>query len=433
MKPTDLADATARALDLLPPGDPAHPDPRLRRDPGLVDEARLTRETAADVWLAVSPLHVAPPDVLHAIMAEIDPPSSVSAGNGRPLLRWLAVSGWAAAAVLAVFLWQRPEEKQPRTARSGQSVASSFSHENPPETAPAPVSPSRDSRRDRDILRLQTRLAEVRSVSNSNTPRVMSLTAPGGVRRTPEEARRRVQTILTNALRSALEVESGAPSDPSSLVIERGWLPGGVPVPGDGGVIRHRNFPEQNWQELGLLRSAEGEYYDSLGKTIWSADPDGRGFIGRKTNVEDDVARFTNAPAEEAIKPLSPRTSPEGFIVENPTDRTIEVIIDQLPAPAEGTQHIILATDSSGHAEEIPLSPSGAADSAAYEELVASAHSTAITTPTGVFTSSSTSAGFGGTLVFTLQNFATLSSFQLVERATFVTGQPDTIIIEGTP
>ena len=73
MNPADLADATARTLDLLPPDDPARSDPRLLRDPALAEEARLTRETAAAVWLAVSPLCVAPPDLLQSVIAEIQP------------------------------------------------------------------------------------------------------------------------------------------------------------------------------------------------------------------------------------------------------------------------------------------------------------------------------------------------------------------------
>jgi hypothetical protein len=47
MNPSDLGDATARALNLLPPGDPASSDPRLARDSQLVEEAKRARETVA--------------------------------------------------------------------------------------------------------------------------------------------------------------------------------------------------------------------------------------------------------------------------------------------------------------------------------------------------------------------------------------------------
>ena len=42
MHPTDLADATARALDLLDPEDLANSDPRMFRDPHLAGETRQT-------------------------------------------------------------------------------------------------------------------------------------------------------------------------------------------------------------------------------------------------------------------------------------------------------------------------------------------------------------------------------------------------------
>ena len=104
MKSEDIADATARALDLLAPGDPARSDPRLVRDPRLAKEMRLTREAAAAVWLAVSPLEVAPPEVLQAVLEEISP-HAASMEKARSYLPWLAASGWAAAAAVAFFLW----------------------------------------------------------------------------------------------------------------------------------------------------------------------------------------------------------------------------------------------------------------------------------------------------------------------------------------
>ncbi len=100
MSRTDREDAIAKALDILPPGDGARSDPRLMRDAELAEEARLTRETAADVWLAVSPLRAAPPDVLHNVMAKIDakPPAVAKTRRFTP---WLAASGWAAAIAVA--------------------------------------------------------------------------------------------------------------------------------------------------------------------------------------------------------------------------------------------------------------------------------------------------------------------------------------------
>jgi hypothetical protein len=185
----------------------------------------------------------------------------------------------------------------------------------------------------------------------------MSLSAPGAVRRTEDESRRYVRKLLTDALRSALEAASGAPSDPAALVIERGWLPGGLPVPDDGGLIRHRNFPEQDWQELGLSRAANGNYYDAASQTIWSPDPDGRGFVGRKTNGKDDVAEFTNEPDKETA-PLKPQTAPEGFVIENPAEKTTDIFVENMPDVPAGKQLIVSVTGADGTITAIPLTQS---------------------------------------------------------------------------
>ncbi len=448
MNPTDLADATARALDLLDSSDPAKSDPRLLRDPRLADEARLTREAAAEVWLAVSPLRVAPAEVLHELMAKIDPAESPRRRMSGRVLPWLTVSGWAAAAMLAFFLWPRTSVPESRISRNklpaSQFPGNNDHPANPPLTGPS----SREARIRKDIVRLQERLASFRRDRANDTPRVISLTAPGNVRRTAEEARQRVQSILTNALRSALEAESATPADPASLVIERGWLPGGLPLPSDGGTIRHRNFPEHAWQEMGLLRSVDGEYFDASANTVWSADPDGRGFIGRKIAADEDVTRFNTEPDPAVTKTAKPRTVPEGFIIESPDDEKTEVVIDQVPEPQAGAQHFMLVTDSSGHTETIPVTPPNPApvpDSPPPAEGgglgMDSGSTLAAWTGNGSFNVndltgawiSNTAANSLGTVVFTLHGITGASSFQLVERPVIPNGQPDTIIVEGGP
>ncbi|MES2920999.1 MAG: hypothetical protein V4819_05615 [Verrucomicrobiota bacterium] len=450
MNTADLADATARALDLLDSNDPANSDPRLLRDPRLAEEARLTREAAAEVWLAVSPLRVAPGDVLPELMAKIDPSARTAPGTGPRFLPWLAVSGWAAAAALAFFLWPDAAVHESGGGRK-QLADDSFAADAAHQPAPSPAPPtSREVRIRKEIVRLQERLAIVGRDRSEEAPRVMHLTAPGTVRRTAEESRQRVQSILTNALRSALEAESASPSEPAALVIERGWLPGGLPLPTNGGIIRHRNFPEQTWQEMGLLRSADGEYLDASANTIWSADPAGRGFIGREITGEEDVTRFNTDPDPAITKVTKPRTVPEGFIVENSNDNSSEIVIDQVPAPEPGNGHVVLVTDSSGNTEAIPLTPANApavpdapldsappAESGAFSPDVAGwtgAH--VISYPYDNRTSAwlyNASAVNLGTIVFTLQGTTNVGSFQLVQRPLVPNGQPDKIIVEGGP
>jgi hypothetical protein len=185
----------------------------------------------------------------------------------------------------------------------------------------------------------------------------MSLSAPGAVRRSEDESRQYIQSLLTNALRSALEASSGAPSDLASLVIERGWLPGGLPVPDDGGLIRHRHFPEQNWQELGLSRAANGNYYDPSSQIVWSPDPEGRGFIGKKFGENDNLDDFSQEPGQELPTP-KPQALPEGFVIENPAEKTTDIFVENLPDIPAGKQLILQTTAANGTITEIPLTPS---------------------------------------------------------------------------
>lgn len=361
MKSTDLADATARVLNILPPGDPAGTDPRLARNPRLAEDARESAETAAAVWLAVSPLRVAPPDVLRDVMEEIQSPAAVKPAVRRNLFPLLAASGWAAAAAIAIVsLW--PERLQPTASHAPDESPSSPgkpAENNAPSDTPAP----RDARLKKDIARLQDRLAKIQSQPTRETPQVMTLSAPGAVRRTEEESQRYVRKLLTDALRSALEAASGAPSDPATLVIERGWLPGGITTAGDG-LIRHRNFPEQDWQAHGLLRSENGDYLDTASQTVWSRDLEGRGFIGRKTAEKEDVSHFTGESGQQAT-PQKSAPAPEGFVIENPAEKSTEIFVENMPEIPPGKQLILETTNAEGMVKAVPLTQTGTGEIAA--------------------------------------------------------------------
>lgn len=437
MHSADLADATARALDLLDPEDLANSDPRIFRDPHLAWETRQTREAAAEVWLAVSPLRVAPAEVLHGLMEKIKPPSLATPRSHREIMPWLAASGWAAAVALAFFLWPAPSAPPVLTRQNIRTTSVTTTDpaaELPFQNHPTPrTSPIR-----REITRLEERLASVQQQQRSGTsPRVIHLTAPGAVRRTAEDSRQRVHSILIEALRTALEVDRATPADPAELVIERGWLPGGLPLPADGGTIRHRNFPERAWQEMGLLRSESGEYLDAAAKTLWSAAADGRGFTGRKITEDEDVSRFSNTPSPGVTPVAAPRTAPEGFIIESPTDHKIEVVIDQVPAPAPGSQHFIVVTDSSGHTETVPITPPNPLSVPSQDPVTESVPASAgwevvfSESPDG---SISNLANCGAGPVFvTLTGLVGLESFQLIERPMVANGQSATIIVQGGP
>ena len=434
MSRTDREDATARALDLLPPGDEARSDPRLLRDPELLDEARLTREAAADVWLAVSPLRAAPSDVLHAVMARIDakPPAAAKVRRFTP---WIAASGWAAAVVVAVSLWPQAEkggttkvivEKEVREAGAAPQVQIV-------REAVGPRSAEKEDRRLRsELMKLRGSLARLSDDAILTAPRVMSLNSPGGVERSPEEARARVWAVLTGALRTALEAESGAPNDPAALVIERGWLPDGVIAPEDGGVIRHRNFPESAWQDYGLLKSDEGTYYDPERELVWNKDEEGRGFIGRKATTGDDLTAFRTAEESPAVAANQVRTAPEGFVIEDPVTNKAEVVIDQVPAPAEGMEHHVVWKDSSGTEGKIKL---GAAQ-AAYAQSGGGGLKSAAGHAASPLVFQSPNVGpaqgpLSNTIVLTIPNSGGVKSFQLIESPVIPNGTPFRVIVQG--
>ena len=432
MNPADLADAAARALDLLPTGDPASSDPRLLREPQLAEEGRLSKDTAAAVWLAVSPLRVAPQDVLQTVMAEIHPPESPKVQRYRAHVFWLAASGWAAAIGIAVLLF--PQSKVMReysTSASAptpppQSVGSYFS--------PIPEAAPRDSSIRKEILKLQEQLARFREDPSVLSPRVVALTAPGAVRRTPEDARKRLHIILTNALRSALEAEGGASGDAASIVIERGWLPGGLPILQQGELIRHRNFPERDWESLGLFRSEDGSYYDSSSQTIWSPDPEGRGFVGRKINTEDQLTGFTQEPIESGA-PKKLEASPEGFIVSNSIDGTTDIVVQNVPEVSDGEQLVMQTTNADGCKNEVLLTLDATAETSKPRAV-----SWNNVSPTSVNSSNSgaeifhsTGRATGGSILVSLRNSTIPAGLQLIARDTNLNGQPDRVIVTTEP
>ncbi|QJE98105.1 hypothetical protein [Luteolibacter luteus] len=446
MSRTDREDATAKALDLLPPGDEARSDPRLMRDPELLDEARLTREAAADVWLAVSPLRAAPSDVLHAVMARIDakPPAAAKVRRFTP---WLAASGWAAAVAVAVGLWPRGEQSAQKTVAAGKDYSAAG------ESAKVQVQgspndlvtiPEREDRRMRgELMQLRSRLERLNDEAFKTSPRVMALSSPGGIERTPEEARDRVSAILMGALRSALEAESGAPGDPAALVIERGWLPDSVAAPAEGEVIRHRHFPEESWEELGLLRSDDGAYYDPQKQVVWTKDEEGRGFIGQLAAAGTDLSIFKQPGEAPALATNQIRTEPEGFIIEDPLRKSFDVVIDSLPRPSDGTTQVVRWESGDGNINEVPLNTAVASSKSNSSQGQTSGYSGPPRTVAGTSQSANSATlqasasldvlpvGISNTIVFSIPNSGGVTSFQLIEKPVVPNGKPFKVIVKG--
>ncbi len=423
MTKPDREDAVARALDILPTGDPSASDPRLLRDPALQEEARAAREAAADVWLAVSPLRAAPPDVLHSVMDKIGLPQAAMPERRIRIAPLLAASGWAAAAAIAFCLWpHRPSSQTPVIVAEPPAPASKSSDRDRRATvsaAPGRAPALEDHRLEQEVARLKKRFAAFRESESAIAPRVMSLSAPGTSRKTPEETRQRVRAALSGGLRSSMEIESGAPSDPAALVIERGYLPDGLGAPDEGTILRHRNFPQESWEELGLMRSDDGAYYDPSRHLLWTREPSGTSFVGKKVDKDADLSAY-KPPDEIASVTKAPyRAEPEGFVIEDPMTNQAEVMIDQVPPPAEGNEQKIVWVDATGatgsmtvNALTMSTANAGAAASGNTGIPLASGSPTVFYPFNNFFPADGSGLG---TLFFTIPNSGGLRSFQLIE------------------
>ncbi|MCW1887373.1 hypothetical protein OKA04_21730 [Luteolibacter flavescens] len=356
MPRTNLDDATAKALDLLPHDDPARSDPRLVRDAQCLEEIRATQETAADVWLATSPLRAAPPEVLSSIMSKVDARTPLAHRNVK-FFPWLAASGWVAAAV-AFILWPRGGEQAPDVAKVGLPTAlPSKSVRDTATTLPVPGAPADrraipDDRRMReDLLRYQAQLHNLDEQGALTAPRVLSLHSPNALLPSAEEMQRRV----TNALGWMMELEGGMSADPARLVIKNGWMPESMSL-SDGEYVRHLNFPPNAVEDYALMVSGDGAYYDKANDMIWAKDENGHGYLGRRVTAEDNLSAYHFPDADTlAANRVEVRTEPEGLVVEDPMTNTAKVLIDKVKPPQPGYEQVVVWTDTSGNENRIPV------------------------------------------------------------------------------
>lgn len=356
MSSADHEDAVARSLDFLPENDQAWTDPRFVKNRRLAEEARTAREAAIDVWLTVSPLRATPPDILGRIMEQVAPEvKPVLPARRARYVRWtLGIGGWAAAAVLLIL---------PYFDRAGHPDPGAGKLRLFPDPAGAPpvaktldrpgVAPSFPRDREQAMREQITRLTKAvqRQQDTRVFPKVKSLSTPGSVAENPSDTQQRLRRMLVNALRSSLEARTGAPGDSSSLVIERGWIPPGMHPLTDGETIRHRNFPEDSWQELGLWRTEGGAYYDPANDILWQPDPEGRGFIGRRSTEADDLTGDGEVDGVAEGRPFT-QSEPSGFLIENPENSSIDVIIEGVAPAPEGSSHYLVWTNPDGTTQE---------------------------------------------------------------------------------
>ncbi len=443
MNRPDREDAVARALDILPPGDPAASDPRLVRDEALSEEARATREAAADVWLAVSPLRAAPPDVLASVLDKIGLPApELPVPKVRRLAPLLAASGWAAAVAVAICLWPRDAGEKtshmvvgtPKTPSAKSTDREEGTGGDASGAAGSADYDVRTERLRRDYANLQKTVEMLRRNELATLPRVMNLRTPGSPHRSPEESRQqmfqKMYQMMANSFRDQLEVYEGEPGDAADFVIERGYMQPGMDLASSDIVLRHLNFPQQSWQDYNLLRSDDGEYYDPIRQLLWTSDPVGGGFVGRRMENVDLAAFRGGDTGGSTVKTAVAKNDPEGFILEDPVTKKAEVVIDQVPPAQAGHEHRILWTDASGASGTIPVVSATSATATANTNAsgavyFVSGNNRYLTLPGGPFQwngdassgnlVAANSAGSPATVMASFSTTSTVTSFQLVE------------------
>jgi hypothetical protein len=312
--------------------------PAPQFDDPLRSEDEASRRALALLWLAdSSPLAAAPPDALPALRAKLalDAP----AAPRRRSWRIVAFAGWAAAACLAVLLWQGPQHApevvvQPvkdKAARPGPVV---------PDKQPAPESAAPESATVQplnDPAALRRQLAKLKeslktapgTPLGTHRPVIRELLPPGSA--ASAAGGDHVFDLLANALESELSRRSPS-GDARELIIESGWANWTAALPPDT-TFRHRSFPASRWEELGLLKGAGGQFLDPATGWLWSPDPSGTDYTGRVAPADLDRTAFV--PAEEDRAIATTTSVPAGWLLTGAKGETI-IALNNLPALPEG-------------------------------------------------------------------------------------------------
>ncbi len=342
MKSTQI---TLRALDRLSPNEARELESELANNPALAAELRATEDAITAVWHAASPLRSAPPEALNFIHEKLHP---VRNRPGLPFT--LAALGWAAAVGLAFLLFIRPQTAPPiASTRETSSPVPPFVS-SPQGIPPRPETQApRPDRQLETIRHLRQELVALRA--RKSGPRIRELRAPGDTASSlPGDRNRALIDLLTAALADNLARHS---ESPATLVVEEGWLGSDFADLPEDGVIRHRSFPAENFSDFGLLRSAEGDFYDPAAGLLWTPAQDGGGYLGRPAPGDLDLTHFGAAPDDSPIvDPESPQTpspekaSPSGYLVQSEKDGSATIIIGNLPI--DGTVPELVASTDGG-------------------------------------------------------------------------------------
>ena len=331
-------------------------------DDPIPADTEESRQALTLLWLAESnPLSAAPEDSLANIRARLELPRPQPLRRTGPWRAAFAAGGWAAAACLALLLWQQhgPSSKTPVPVTAGTPVPGGkgpLPHRERP--APRPAAESVVVQPLTDPAELRRQLAGVRSAltgqgrdnAGIHRPVIRELRPPGAA--VPASGQDRVLDLIATALESDLNRRSARPNS-REVVIESGWANWASVMPGDV-TFRHRQFPASRWQELGLLRSPAGQFFDPASGWLWTPEPGSPDYTGQPAPPDLDRALF--AAADSGKSPPSVAASaiatgsaqmPGGYLITGSGGETI-VALSGLPELPPGASLYMTAFGSSG-------------------------------------------------------------------------------------
>ncbi|YCM47010.1 hypothetical protein V2O64_24520 (plasmid) [Verrucomicrobiaceae bacterium 227] len=283
-------------------------------NPDLATALREHEEIVAGLWQSASPLRTMPHSVWNEIKSEINPPSPVQF-SAPGVSSWL---GWAAALMVAAiwFLMSQntPDEANPAVGSQALPLGENTAK---PDRSSRVVTSRPDSSRQRQLFDLREKLRTIRDADAASTasPRIVALRHPDSpILDDPETRTQRLMDLLTMALHDDLQRIN---EEKVTLVIEEGWPEAGLNLPREA-VVRHRNFPVEQAEMLGLLVSEENHFYDPASSMLWMPAPDGGGFLGERAPEDLDLTQFQH-PLEPEPQTMETQIAnlgvPEGYLI----------------------------------------------------------------------------------------------------------------------
>ena len=295
----------------------------LAEDPQLAAELREHEEIIAGLWHSAAPLQTMPRSAWGELQERLHKSKTDIPITSPHFSKWLGALGWAAALVLGVFLWTEEkstpqEHAQAHEAGEGKTITKTRIIDSNSGATEAERAVRERLKKVQE--KLTTALAERDSATLAS--QVIELYPPGqSASDSPEIRSQRLLKLLTEALGQDLQRHD---EEAVSLIIEEGWLDLALQTLPDDAKIRHRTFPAERFDDYGLLRSPEDEYFDPDSKFLWKPAPDGGGYLGSLAPENLDLSNFSNAPEiKESPDPspsaplLSDLSRPYGYLVRN--------------------------------------------------------------------------------------------------------------------